>query len=171
MTRNSESTSNSTNGGCGLLLVLMFIGVVPAIMYLPSFLYPPVIKGGAEPEPKRYVGSMNKAQQAHFAEKGAFSASVDALGIGIRTETTNFKYSVSATKQVAFNYGVSKNEKLRSYTGGVFVIGIKPNNAQDEITTKTILCRADKPGTATPLSPTIQNNKLVCGSGTTAVIK
>jgi hypothetical protein len=117
MNRNSESTSNSTNGGCGLLLLLMFIGVVAAIMDLPSFLYPRAIKGGAEPEPKVYVNSMNKGQQAHFAEKGAFSASVDALGLGIKTETTNFKYSVSATKQIAFNYGVSTNEKLRSYTG------------------------------------------------------
>ncbi|MEG4107851.1 type IV pilin-like G/H family protein [Microcoleus sp. S13_C5] len=151
-----------------ILLICMFM----LLMELPSTLsYLSQRNKAKESEAKMYVGSMNRAQQALFIETSAFATSVNTLGIGIKTETTNFKYSVSATKQIAFNYGVSTNEKLRSYNGGVFVIRIKPNKAQDAITTETILCRADKPGTATPLSPTIQNNKLVCGSGTTAVTK
>jgi hypothetical protein len=46
---------------------------------------------------------MNKAQQAVFIETTAFATSFDALGLGIKTETTNFKYSIRATKKAAFN--------------------------------------------------------------------
>ena len=49
-------------------------------------------------EGKQYVDSMNRAQQAKFAENGTFSTSVDTLGLGIKTEITNYKYSVGATK-------------------------------------------------------------------------
>ena len=124
-----------------------------------------------ESEAKQYVGLMNHAQQVYFKEKKAFASSIDALGIGIKTETTNSKYSVSITKQAAFNYGVSKQEKVRSHVGGVFVIGANSNNTKNKITTKSILCRTEQPGTITPLHPTIQSDKLVCGTGTIEVTK
>ena len=111
MTNNQESIfSNATYGGCGCLLLLMVIGVIGAIA-LPSFLnstHKPMIS-----EAKQYVGSMNRAQQALFIEKSAFATSVNALGIGIKTETTNYKYSVRATKKAAFNYAVAKEKKLK----------------------------------------------------------
>jgi type IV pilus assembly protein PilA len=44
-------------------------------------------------EAREYVSSINKGQQAYFAEKSVFSTSVKALGIGIKTETENYKYS------------------------------------------------------------------------------
>ncbi|WP_050812994.1 type IV pilin-like G/H family protein [Microcoleus vaginatus] len=87
MTKDQESSiSKAAYGGCGCLLLLMGIGVISAIA-LPSFLnttHRPRIS-----EAKQYVSSMNKAQQALFIEKSAFGTSVDALGIGIKTETTN----------------------------------------------------------------------------------
>ena len=157
-TRNSEST----NAGCGCLLLLMLLGAVSA-MVLPSVLYPPHKCNSSEV--MQYVGSMNRAQKAIFDEEGAFATSVDALGMGIKTETSNFKYSVHVTKQAAFNYGVSKNKKYKSYVGGVF---IKSNNAQNEITTEIILCVADEHSAIIlkPIPPKIQNGKLVCGNGT-----
>lgn len=170
MTKNSESTSNSTNVGCGLLLLMLFLEAI-GVTALQSFLYPPSHRY-KEPEPKQYVSSMNRAQQAKFAENNTFANSVNDLGlVGIKTETTNFKYSVTAKKQAAFNYGVSKNEKYKSYTGGVFVIRRKQNNAPDEITTEGILCVAEEAGTLKPIPPKIQNSRLVCGDGTTEVTK
>jgi hypothetical protein len=68
---------------------------------------------------------MNKAQQAVFIEKSAFATSVNALGLGLKTETTTFKYSVRATKKAAFNYAVSKQKDLKSYVGGVFLVPAK----------------------------------------------
>ena len=172
MTKYQESSiSNSGYNGCGCLLLLMGIGAIGAIA-LPSFLnstHQPMIS-----EAKQYVGSMNRAQQALFIEKNAFATSVDALGIGIKTETTNFKYSVRATKKAGFNYGVSKAKNLKSYVGGVFLVPAKnfaPNAAKDEITTTSILCQADSPGTIKPAEPTYENGKIACGQGTTKVTR
>jgi len=139
--------------------------------YIDMYYFMQEAERAKQSEAKQYVSLMNRAQQAYFEEKSAFATSVDALGLGIKTETTNYKYSVSTTKQAAFNYGVSKNEKILSYVGGVFVIRVKQNNAQNEIRTESILCSAHKPGTIPPLFPRLQNSKLVCETGTTEVIK
>ncbi|MEG4497143.1 type IV pilin-like G/H family protein [Microcoleus sp. F10-C6] len=172
MTKYQESSiSNSAYNGCGCLLLLMGIGVMGAIA-LPSFLN--TSHSCRIPEAKQYVGSMNKGQQAYFAEKNAFGTSVDALGLGIKTETKNFKYSLRATKKAAFNYGVSKENNLKSYVGGVFLVPAKkfePNAAKEEITTASILCGADSPGTIKPAEPTYENGKIACGKGTTQVTR
>ena len=170
MTNNQESIfSNATYGGWGCLSLLMVIGVIGAIA-LPSFLnstHKPMIS-----EAKQYVGSMNRAQQALFIEKSAFATSVNALGIGIKTETTNYKYSVRATKKAAFNYAVAKEKNLKSYVGGVFLVAAKifePNATKEEITTTSILCRSDFPGTIKPADPTYKNGKIACCQGTREV--
>jgi hypothetical protein len=164
----SKSASILPNG-CGCLLLLMGIGVIGAIA-LPSFL----VSGCQEcksktREAKLYVGSMNKAQQAVFIEKSAFATSVNALGLGIKTETTHFKYSIRATKKAAFNYAVSKQKDLKSYVGGVFLVPAKnfeSNAAKNKITTTSILCQADAAGTIKPPEPTNQNGKIACATGT-----
>ena len=170
--QNSKSGSNSPIAtGCGCLLFLMFIAPVIGALVLPSFLNQ--ANKAKQTEGKLYVRSMNKGQQAYFAEKGSFSNSVEALGLGIKTETTNYKYSTRATKQAAFNYGVSKQPQLRSYIGGVFVVPAKQvdANAKDEITTVSILCKADSDVTTKPAEPTYQSGKITCGKGTTEVTK
>jgi type IV pilus assembly protein PilA len=168
MTKNPESSiNNSTYKGCGCLLFLIVCGVMGAITM--PFLNPthqPMIS-----EAKQYVGSMNRAQKAIFIEKSAFATSVNALGMGIKTETINYKYSVRATKQTAFTYGVSKQPEFKSYVGGAFVIPVKSNNGEDEVKIESIVCRADTPGTIPPLPPKLQDGKLVCGTGTTQVTK
>jgi type II secretory pathway pseudopilin PulG len=169
MTKYQESSiSNSAYNGCGCLLLLMVIVVIGAIA-LPSFLASPRDKTRTF-EAKQYLSSMNRAQKALFIEKSAFATSVDALGLGIKTETTNFKYSIRATKKAAFNYAVAKQNDLKSYVGGVFLVPAKnfdPNTAKEEIPTTSILCEADLPGTIKPAEPTYENGKIACGKGTT----
>jgi type IV pilus assembly protein PilA len=170
MTKNQESVvSNAAYGGCGCLLLLMGIVVIGAIA-LPSFLR----QGGKakQSENKQYVSAMNKAQQAVFIERSAFANSFDALRIGIKTETTNFKYSIRVTKKAAFNYGVSKKKDLKSYVGGVFIVHAKklaPNAAKEERTTTSIFCEGNSPGTIKPAEPTYENGKIACGKGTRQV--
>ena len=175
MTKYQESSiSNSAYNGCGCLLLLMGIGLIGAIA-LPSFL----VSGCQEcksktREAKLYVGSMNKAQQAVFIEKSGFAISVNALELGIKTETTHFKYSIRATKKAALNYAVSKQKDLKSYVGGVFLVPAKnfePNAAKEERTTTSILCEADFSGTIKPAEPTYENGKIACGKGTTKVTR
>ncbi|MEG4394395.1 type IV pilin-like G/H family protein [Microcoleus sp. BROC3] len=174
MTKNQESSiSNAAYGGCGCLLLLMGIGVIGAIA-LPSFLSPSPAYKDRRLEAVPYVGSMNRAQEVLFIEKSAFATSVDALGLGMKTETRNFKYSIRATKKAAFNYAVTKGNNFQSYVGGVFVVPAKnfqPNAAKEERTTTSILCEADFPGTSKPAEPTYENGKIACGKGTTQLSK
>ncbi|MEG4571287.1 type IV pilin-like G/H family protein [Microcoleus sp. N3A4] len=174
MTKNQESIISKIihDGGRFLLIIIGFSLLVDGIA-LPSFLNQRE-KKAKQSEAEQYVGSMNKAQQAYFAEKSAFATSVDALGIGIKTETINYKYSVRSTKQAAFNYGVSQQKKLKSYVGAVFAVPdkeVEPNAAKDEISTIRIFCQADDPGTIKPADPTYKNGKIACGQGTTEVTK
>jgi len=170
MTKYQESSiSNLAYKGCGCLLLLMGIIVIGAIA-LPSFLSPSTGDKRRTLEVRQYVGSMNRAQKALFIEKSAFATSFDALGIGIKTETTNFKYSIRATKKSAFNYAVAKENNFKSYVGGVFVVPAKnfePNAAKEERTTTSILCEANFPGRIKPAEPTYENGKIACGKGTT----
>jgi type II secretory pathway pseudopilin PulG len=175
MTKYQElSISNSAYNGCGCLLLLMGIGVIGAIVALPSFMGASDRGKDKTVEAKQYVSSMSKGQQAYFAENNAFSSSVKALGIRIKTETRNFKYSIRATKKAAFSYTLAKEKHLKSYVGGVFVVPAKnfePNAAKEEITTTYILCEADFPGTIKPTGPTYENGKDACGKGTTQVTR
>jgi hypothetical protein len=96
------------------------------------------------------------------------------LAISIKTETRNFNYSIRATKKAAFNYAVAKGKNLKSYVGGVFVVPAKnfePNAAKEEITTTSILCVSDFPGSIKPAEPTSENGKSACGKGTTQVTR
>jgi len=135
MANNQETMNDSPKSG-GKLRFILFLLMLPVIASLPVFSLPS-FEGQAnkakQSEAKQYVGSINRAQQSKYAENGSFANSIDALGIGIKTETTNYRYSIETTKNAAFNYGVATSEKLRSFVGGVFVIGVKSDNAQNKM--------------------------------------
>ena len=174
MSQQDSKSASILPNGCGCLFLLMGIVVIGAIA-LPSFLVSG--DGGCMPktgEARQYVSLVNRAQEALFIEKSAFATSVDALGLGLKTETRNFKYSIRATKKAAFNYAVTKENNFKSYVGGVFLVPAKkfePNAAKEKITTTSILCEADSPGTIKPAEPTYQNGKTACGKGTREVTK
>ncbi|WP_293330961.1 type IV pilin-like G/H family protein [Microcoleus sp. CAWBG58] len=123
-------------------------------------------------EGKQYVASMNRAQQAYFAEKSTFFNSVDALDLGIKTQTTNYNYSTHATKNAAFSYALSLSERknLTSYVGAVFLVPVSPA-AKNEKTTVSILCQADSPGNIQPANPILQNDVPVCAAGSSQVVR
>ncbi|MEG5058089.1 type IV pilin-like G/H family protein [Microcoleus sp. A2-C5] len=151
--------------GCGCLVLLILLTPVIGVLVLSFFVCGSTNKA-KQSEGKQYISSMNKGQLAYYAENSAFSNSVNALGLGLKTETTNYKYSLRATKQAAFNYGVSKHKTEKSYVGGVFLV-----DAGEAKTTYSILCEADSPGTIKPPEPIDQNGEVICGKGTTLVAK
>ena len=158
----------------GCLVLLMCIGVTTAIA-LPSFLG--MANKSKQSEAKHYLSSMNRGQQAHFAEKGAFANSIEALELGINTETTWYKYSIRATKTAVFHYAVAKQPGPKNYLSSVFLVPAYPDTDTQNVTTTSILCEsedrrlikltlADK-----PVEPTYQNGKVICGTGTTEVTR
>ena len=171
-----EKNPNSANSGNGVLINLILFALISLIVVMfvlpsvSSFFNPPHYDTAREP--KQYTGSMNRAQQAKYAENGSFANSVDYLGIGIKTETKDFIYSVDATKNAVFNYGVSKSSSLRGYVGGVFAVpSTQPNAAKNEMVTVAILCAAKTPDIIKPAHPYLIKGSPVCGDGTELVNK
>ena len=194
--RQQKSKSNSIlPKGCGCSL-LIFIGVIGAIMlfpglfltfgikdkqvevFLPTVFLNMAIKA-KQSEGKQYIGSMNRAQQAYFAENSTFGNSISDLGLGIKTEINNYKYSIRVTQTAAFSYSSpNKNQALKSYFGGVFLVSAQEldrNADRDEVRTVAILCKTEKrplfrfKPADEPAEPIYQNGELICGKGTTDV--
>lgn len=184
---------------CGCLLLVYIIGFIGVyiLFVAPLFFYfgfkdkqvevfLPFFREQYGESAKQYISSMNKGQQAKFAENGAFSNSVAALEIGLRTETNNYKCSTRSTKTAAFNYAVAKKPELKSYFGAVFLVPAQEldrNADRDEMTTVSILCETEKPEKRTlfrvkqkdesdePAEPIYQNGEVVCGKGTTELTR
>jgi prepilin-type N-terminal cleavage/methylation domain-containing protein len=130
-----------------LLVVIIIIGILSAIA-LPSFLNQ--ANKAKQSEAKQYAGSMNRAQQAKFAEDGKF-ADFDNLGLGVKTQTSNYTYAVSpATPTVATttvgNVATPLSTALKAYTG---TVELGKNATTSETTTVALLCEAKASGTAT----------------------
>ena len=183
----SQENSKPAKGrGCLLLAYIGFIGcftlfVMPSL--LVEILWSPTswLVKVKQAEGKQYVSSINRAQQAYFAENNALATSIEALEIRIETETNNYKYSIRVTKIAAFSYAVAKNQRLKSYFGGVFIVPTQEldrNADRNAITTVSILCgtNGDRPlirfkPTDEPAEPIYQNGEVICGKGTTDVSK
>jgi hypothetical protein len=89
---------------------------------------------------------MNRAQQAYYLENNEFAANSDfgKLGLGVATQTTNYKYQINAGG--ANSSAVTNQAKtvvdaapLKSYIGGV---SIATQAATSEATTIAVLCEA-----------------------------
>jgi prepilin-type N-terminal cleavage/methylation domain-containing protein len=129
-----------------LLVVIIIIGILAAIA-LPSFLNQ--ANKAKQSEAKSYVGSMNRAQQAFYLEKNYMASNADfgKLGLGIATQTTNYKYvikdgataSTVATGTQVTSQAQPLNTKgpLKAYIGGVNIGTIQGTG---EATTLAALC-------------------------------
>jgi len=148
-----------------LLVVIIIIGILSAIA-LPSFLNQ--ANKAKESEAKQYTGSMNRAQQAKLAEEGSFQTRIDDLGLGIKSQTSNYKYQIPAlvgTSAVA-NQAIPVAKALKPFTGSV-VIG--QNTATSEATSLAVLCVA-KSASETALAG-VTTNPPVCAAGSEEVKK
>ncbi len=133
-----------------LLVVIFIIGVGIAIFF-PSFLLPScACNKGKQSEPRTYVGTINKGQQAYYTEKSKFSQSVADLGVGIRTASINYNYHTKlinqGTNSVAVGYSTTTTAgaALKNYVGYVSLITNKDNSK--ELTSVAILCEQKKAG-------------------------
>jgi prepilin-type N-terminal cleavage/methylation domain-containing protein len=132
-----------------LLVVIIIIGILAAIA-LPAFLNQ--ANKAKQSEAKTNVGSMNRAQQAFFLEKGCMAdkALFGSLGLGIKTETANYQFQIEGggscgTKTPSThvtNQGIPIQNAIKAYIGGVNLGQI---TATSEATTLVVLCEAKTP--------------------------
>ncbi|MBD2664390.1 secretion pathway protein [Richelia sinica FACHB-800] len=129
-----------------LLVVIIIIGILSAIA-LPSFLNQ--ANKAKQSEAKTYIGSMNRAQQAYYAENNVFADndSFAKLGLGINTQTQNYQYKIAngGSGQTTVSNRAQPKESsapIKAYVGGV---GIGTLGDSSEATTVAILCEANQP--------------------------
>lgn len=143
-----------------LLVVIIIIGILAAIA-LPSFLNQ--ANKGRQAEGKQYVSSINKGQQAYYTENGQFVTNTDtvawsALGVGIKTQTANYKYEIK--NQPANGVSVTATKvpvALRSYSGTVGLIG---GDNQDK-TSLAVVCET-KTAAGAPEVAAVNNDGVTC---------
>ena len=123
-----------------LLVVIIIIGILSAIA-LPSFLSQ--ANKAKQSEAKQYISSINKGQQAYYAEKGDFVTDIvnlGSLGLGLKSITNNYTYAFAKPGGgggvAATAVGVNG---LKDYAGGVTLV-VAPG--ADAASTQTILCES-----------------------------
>ncbi len=141
-----------------LLVVIIIIGILSAVA-LPSFLNQ--ANKAKETEAVVNVGAINRAQQTFRLEpkNTSFATAIDALEIGIGTETTNFNFSIATAN--ALNADVQANPK-----DSVAVRGVSGRVDLDSTTgvINDIICRKTVPGNAV-----VPTNGTTCDSDTEEV--
>jgi type II secretory pathway pseudopilin PulG len=154
-------------GTVTILGILGILGIGGGLIFLTSSVS--CGNKGKQAEAKQNIGAMNRAQQAYFLDNNTFANSVVDTGVGIKTQTVNYNYSVRATKTAAFQYGIARHKTQKSYVGGVFAvpaINVDPTANKTETTTVGIVCEAINPGSTTPTTPTLVKGVPTCGANT-----
>jgi len=150
-----------------LLVVIIIIGILSAIA-LPSFLSQ--ANKAKQTEAKQYVSSLNKGLQAYYAENTKFTTDVGVLGLGLKTDTTNYTYTLSDAGTGANGGSTSaatpKNlTTLKGYGGAVAVTAPDASGAAG---TQTVLCETT--GVGAPTAITLNGSGTEC-TGMTLVTK
>ncbi|HEY9880399.1 MAG TPA: type IV pilin-like G/H family protein [Leptolyngbyaceae cyanobacterium] len=149
--------------GCGCLSLIV-LGILAAIA-LPSFLNQ--ASNAKQSEARTYVGSMLRGQQAYFIEKGAFTTSIDQLGLGISSDTENYTYEIvpGEDSSSVFVYATPKDSSLRGFAGAVYAV----SDASNEVMTYTGLCQGDDLGKLPSIPPALDTDmaepEVVCPPG------
>ena len=93
-------------------------------------------------EAQAYIFSLNKSQQAYYAETASFTDKIEELGLSFFAETESYRYQIKAFEDKwVVTTATPKINGLKSYTGVVFVFVI-PNEGY---LTKSIVCESPKP--------------------------
>ncbi|MDJ0515116.1 MAG: type IV pilin-like G/H family protein [Trichodesmium sp. MO_231.B1] len=129
-----------------LLVVIIIIGILSAIA-LPSFLNQ--ANKAKQSEAKQYIASINKGQQAYYAENSKMIEDIleiGDLGLGIKTATNNYSYNIQVNNGGSGKGANAWTEKaangLKYYAGLVYL-----TSADGALTSQTTICESDKNST------------------------
>ncbi len=79
----------------------------------------------AQQDARRYLGSMNRAQQAYLLENSRFSSTLQDLGLGIPADTEYYSYRVftyANRRGAVMNAAIPRNGGFKTYLGFVNTI-------------------------------------------------
>lgn len=120
---------------------------------------------------KSQVQSLCQKQQFYYQDKLVFSRSDDELNThgDLRKEIEDYTFSNRRTDQAIFYYAISRNDKLKSYVGGVFLVPLADTSSQitkDKIIPMGAVCEANSPGQTRPADPVLKFGIPLCGPQT-----
>lgn len=132
-------------------------------------------------EAGEFIRSINKAQQAYYAEYGQFSDSIAKLGIGLKEQTKNYNYTIVSSMgpvQTRHNHRepaqfesaiaiATDRNRGKSYTGAVFAYKEKGSNL---IKTISAICESERDNASyaeTWNPPIFDGKEIHCQPGTT----
>jgi len=147
-----------------LLVVIIIIGILAAIA-LPSLLAQ--VNKAKQSEAKNNIGVMNRAHQAYFLEYQAFQTVVSQLGVGIKTQTQNYKYNIeegSNPGSVVVNRAGAIKPALKSYLGIVATTEVG-SGGTTEVVTVAQACETITPTLEPSLPPGSGISKAECDPG------
>jgi len=138
-----------------LLVVIIIIGILSAIA-LPSFLSQ--ANKAKQTEAKQYISSMNKGLQAFYAENTKFTTDVGLLGLGLKTETTNYSYNIGDKgAEGATSAATPSAASLASLKGYAGAVAVTAPDASGAAGTQTILCETTGVGAPATITPAGSN--------------
>jgi len=109
---------------------------------LPSFLNQ--ANKAKQSEAKQYLASINKGQQAYYAEESSFVEEIKEvakLGLGIKTATNNYTYNIETNGSAnggANAWTATAASGLNFYAGLVYL-----TDASGALTSQTAICESD----------------------------
>lgn len=109
-------------------------------------------------EAKRLVGTMNRAQQAYYAENGALTDRIDELGIESYITSNNYTLKIKIfDEKMVVSTATSKTNDLKSYTGVVFLV----EREAGILYSSSIICESDRPSRIPPFTLRLED-KVIC---------
>ena len=121
-------------------------------------------------EAKTYTGAMNRGQQAHFLERNRWGKTIDELGIGIKSESENYRYTIKIVDSIktvnaknyagiAVNTAIAKKEGLKSYVGVVYLTN---SGSTADLSSLSVLCESQQPTTKEGGLPKFDGKQIKC---------
>ncbi|MBD1937494.1 type IV pilin-like G/H family protein [Microcoleus sp. FACHB-68] len=126
-----------------LLVVVIIIGILAAIA-LPSLLSQ--TNKAKQAEARQNVGAMNRSQQAYYLERQGWATNMADLGVGIKSQTENFQYTIvgtsGATNIQNQAFAAPQKNNLKAYTGVVYTTSAATTGGTNEALTQALLCES-----------------------------
>jgi type IV pilus assembly protein PilA len=120
---------------------------------------------------KAYVGAMNRGQQAILLETNQFAGSIEAIGLGLKSDSEAYTYRVVPQADPArsvVNLAIAKSPGGVSFLGLVYVVV----DGAGEKSSIVQICSTTQPLTALPalgVAPQKDADPIVCPNGFTAI--
>ncbi len=121
---------------------------------------------GQAGQAKAYIGAMNRGQQAVLLESGQFAGSIEAIGLGLKTESEGYTYRVVPQADPArsvVNLAIAKGAG-ESFLGLVYVVV----DGSGEKSSIVQICSTSQGITALPalgVAPQKDGDPIICPDG------